>query len=275
MEVSRRIDVQGAVLAAEIRADPKSRGAPLVFLHAGVADSRMWQSQWESFGGRHPLLRYDRRGFGASRTLHAMAHSHVADLLAVMDAACIDRAVLVGCSQGGRIALDAALLEPERVLALVLVAPAISGAPQTEPPPEVRALTDAIDAVSDAGDIDAVNELEARLWLDGPSALPGRVTGPARELFLQMNGIALRAMDPGPAIEGPSAWDRLAQVAAPALLAWGDLDLPTIQARCDAAVRQLPSARGVVLPGVAHLPPLEAPQRFNAELLTFLAAQAL
>lgn len=144
----------------------------------------MWQSQWECFGGRHPLLRYDRRGFGTSRTLRASPQSHRAEPLVVMDAARIDLAVLVGRSQGGRIALDAALFEPDRVLALVLVA------------------------------------------------------GPVTVMFLQMNGIALRAMDPGLAIQGPSAWARLAQVAEPVLLVWGDLDLPTIQAQCNEAQRQ-------------------------------------
>jgi pimeloyl-ACP methyl ester carboxylesterase len=268
------VDVDGAVLAAEFGAAPDARGAPLVFLHAGVTDSRMWQSQWDRFGAEHPLLRYDRRGFGAARTLQATPHCHVADLLAVMDAVRIDRAVLVGCSQGGRIALDAALARPDRVRALVLVAPSISGAPQPDRPPEVRVLTDAIDAASDAGEVDTVNELEARLWLDGPSAAPGRVAGAARDLFLQMNGLALRAADPGPAIEAPSAWARLAEVAVPVLLIWGDLDLPTIQARCDAALRQLTAARRVVLPGVAHLPPLEDPQRFNAELGSFLEPHA-
>lgn len=263
------IEVDGAVLAVEFsgRAD----GLPLVFLHAGVADGRMWQPQWGAFAAAHPLLRYDRRGFGRSRTVLATTHSRVADLWAVMDAAGLQRAVLVGCSQGGRLAIDAALARPQRVQALALVAPAVNGAPQPELSGQVQALSDAIAAAAEARDVDTVNEFEAHLWLDGPGAAPGRVGGAERQLFLDMNGIALRADDPGTVLAEPSAWELLEHLRPPALVLWGDLDLPTLQIRCEELVRRIPGAQRVLLSGTAHLPGLEAPQRFNAALAKFLA----
>ena len=129
MSRTLHVEVDGATLAAEFIAPKASGGPPLVFLHAGVADGRMWQAQWEAFAGQHPLLRYDRRGFGQTRIHEARPYSRTRDLMAVMDAVGLRRVVLVGCSQGGRVALDLAVAHPDRVAALVLVAPAVGGAP--------------------------------------------------------------------------------------------------------------------------------------------------
>jgi pimeloyl-ACP methyl ester carboxylesterase len=271
MGTSSWVEVDGAALAAEFADSEGANGVPLVFLHAGVADRRMWQAQWQAFAPRHRLLRYDRRGFGESRTLKETPHSLVADLWAVMDSCGLERAVLVGCSQGGRVAIDAALARPHRVQGLVLVAPAVGGAPEAALAGDVQMLDEAIAAAEAADDLDTINELEAQLWLDGPGSPRGRVGGAERQLFLAMNGIALRAIDPGPEIEEDPAWARLKQLHMPTLVLWGDLDLPQLQARGEALVQRIPAAQRVVLSGTAHLPGFEAPQRFNAALASFLA----
>jgi pimeloyl-ACP methyl ester carboxylesterase len=266
------IPVDGAVLAAEFLPGDHPQAAPIVFLHAGVADSRMWDAQVAWAQPVRPTLRIDRRGFGATRVDRAKPHRPIDDLFAVLDLLDIARAHVVGCSQGGRLALDAALAAPGRVQSLTLVAPAVSGAPAAEITGPTRTLSDAIDAADAAGDIDRVNELEAHLWLDGPLSAPGRVAGEDRALFMAMNGAALRAADPGPALEPASAWQRLESVQAPTMLLWGDRDLPHLQQRCEQMAHRIAHARRVVLTDTAHLPPLEAPQRFNAELAAFLAS---
>lgn len=116
---------------AQLHADSAGSGAPVVLLHAGVADRRMWRDQVDALAAASfHATAYDRRGFGDS--LHAEeSYSQVGDLLAVLDhVAPGQAAILVGCSQGGKIAIDFALAHAARVRALVLVAPAISGAPQ-------------------------------------------------------------------------------------------------------------------------------------------------
>ena len=255
-----------------IAAETAGRGAPVVFLHAGVADRRMWGAQLPVVAGLGLLaLAYDRRGFGD--TLHAdEPYSQVGDLRAVLDAvAPADPAVLVGCSQGGRIALDAALAMPHRVRALVLVAPAVSGAPQvTDFPPAIRRWIERMEAANAAADVDAVNALEAHAWLDGPLSMENRVSGPARDLFLEMNELALRAELRGEEDAPPPAYARLAEIVAPALVVWGDLDFPNIGAACEHLAATLPRARAHRLANVAHLPSLEAPAVFNAALVDFL-----
>lgn len=256
---------------AHIAVDAQGAGAPVVFLHAGVADRRMWSAQVEAVSPQWRAIAYDRRGFGD--TLHAdEAYSHVRDLFAVLDAlAPGEAAVLVGCSQGGRIALDAALAEPSRVRALVLVAPAISGAPEVrEFPPAIERWIERMEAAEADADIDRINELEAHAWLDGPLAPEGRVAGAPRELFLAMNGIALRAEPRGAEEPQHPAFDRVHEIAAPSLVVWGDLDFPHLAARCEHLVARMPHARAHPLRGAAHLPNLEDPDGFSRMLLPFL-----
>lgn len=266
MKTMKLLEVPGALLAVEYEAIHGAVGMPVLLLHANVADRRMWQSQWEGLATAHPVVSYDRRGFGESRTLRSTPYSNVADLWDVMDSLGYDSAVLVGCSMGGRVAIDAALARPDRVSGLVLVSPGVSGAPAPRYGDSVKALVDAISAAAARGDLDAKNELQARLWLDGPLSPPGRVGGEIRRLFLSMNGTALRAANPGPASEEPSAWEQLEAIKAPTLVMWGDLDLPHLQERCALVAQRIPGAEGLVLQGTAHLPALEAPQAFNLAL---------
>lgn len=264
------VDSGRATLAVETA----GTGKPVVFLHAGVADRRMWHAEMIALAttGAHRAVAYDRRGFGD--TLHADEdYSHVGDLRAVLDAlAPGERAVLVGCSQGGRVALDAALAHPALVRGLVLVAPAIGGAPEVEAfPPALERWFARMEHAEAAADVDAINALEAHAWLDGPLAPDGRVGGAVRDLFLAMNDIALRAEQRGTEIEPPPAWPRLHDVAAPALVVCGDLDFPHIVERCARLAAEMPASEAHTMHGAAHLPNLEQPAQFMHLLRPFLA----
>lgn len=256
---------------ASVHVTEAGRGPALVCLHAGVADARSWRAQQQSFSGRWRVIAYDRRGFGRTRC-PPQPFAHVDDLIALLDALRIGQAVLMGCSQGGRIAIDAALAYPDRVRALVLVAAAISGAPEwTDLPAALQPRFDALDAAEARGDLDAVNRLEAEIWLDGPLQAPGRVGGAVRELFLEMNGTALRAPSPGAAIEPPSAWRRLHEIRVPTLALWGPYDFEPLCVQMQHLVAQVPGARAGVIDATAHLPMLERPAAFDAPVGEFLA----
>ena len=159
-----------------------------MFVTAGCGTIR-----WLLQGGRNKAIAYDRRGFGETHA-EPEKFSSVADLMAVVDAVAEGQpAILIGCSQGGKIALDAALQHPTRVMGLVLIAPSVGGAPEPVYSAEIKDTLAHQKAAEDAGDLDRVNVIKAHLWLDGPLAPEGRVTGEARQLFLDMNGIALRS----------------------------------------------------------------------------------
>lgn len=260
----------GAELTVYESGPAQSGLAPLLFVHAGVCDSRMWARQFDTFAATRRVVAYDRRGFGATAAVDE-PFSSVDDLFAVMDALAIERAVLVGCSQGGRIALDATLSGAARVSGLVLVAAAISGAPEAlTHDPRLDGLIEAYEKAKIAGDIDEQNRVEAHVWLDGPFSWEGRVTGAARELFLTMNRIILEGSEDCAADVPAAAWTRLDAVEAPTLVLWGPLDVPSVITNMHHAAATIPGVRTCELDGVAHLPSVEAPDRFDAALAAFL-----
>ncbi len=206
----------------------------------------------------HRCISYDARGYGQTTYAPEEGWSSVTDALAVLDAAQSDRAYVVAASMGGRVALDLAVAVPGRVSGLVLIGSGVSGAPPGDPEAfAAAALMEAIDRAEAAKDLKAVNRLEAWLWLDGAGAPEGRVHGPARELFLEMNGHALYAEDPGPQAETGPAWPRLDQISVPTTVLIGDLDLLRLRNVSRDLAATIPWARNVALPNVAHLPHLE------------------
>ncbi len=246
-------------------------GAPIIFLHAGIADHRMWAPQLTAFAKTHQVIAYDRRGFGGSNTPD-VAFAHVDDLLAIMDHFGLAAATLVGCSQGGRIAIDCALAHPQRVHALLLIAAAISGAPEPgAETAEIQAVIDALEIAEEANDLARVNQLECQLWLDGPTSPPGRASGVLRELFLDMNGIALRKPALTQRIQPASAFERVHEIHALTCVCWGDLDFAHVQANGRHLASSIPGAKSQVIVGTAHLPNLERPEDVNVMLQHLLS----
>jgi pimeloyl-ACP methyl ester carboxylesterase len=261
------IEIGGATLAGL----EQGEGLPVVFLHAGVCDKRMWLEQMQAAAdaGWHAVA-YDRRGYGET-TSPDEAFSHLDDLEALLDALDIHAAVLVGCSMGGGLAVDFALAHPGRVIGLVLVGSSITGAPWTATAEE-RAIEMAEEDAWERGDLDLLNKVQAHEWLDGPRSQSGRVGGATRALFLDMNDKALSK----PALtqeEGrPDAWGRVDEINAPTLLVVGDEDFTALVDRHETLSETMPNAFAVVLEGAAHIPSIERPDLVNSLLLQFLDA---
>jgi pimeloyl-ACP methyl ester carboxylesterase len=255
---------------ARLAVDVSGDGEPVVFLHAAVCDRRMWRAQMDGLSTTHRAIAYDRRGFGETQA-DQEDHSSVSDLMAVLDTLANGKsAILVACSQGGRIAIDAALAHPSRVKGLVLIAPSVRGAPAPVYPPEINALLALQTEAEQTGDFDRASAIKARLWLDGPFQAEGRITGEARRLFLDMSAISLQAPPVGADVDGIPAYHRLREIAAPTLVIWGDLDFPNIRDRCGHMVTTMPNAVGHVLAGAAHLPSLERPAEITQLIVEFV-----
>jgi pimeloyl-ACP methyl ester carboxylesterase len=248
-------------------------GADVLLIHAGVTDRRSWRHVVERLGPHHRCIAYDMRGYGETAYEREDGWSPVADAVAVLDAAGLDRPIVVACSMGGQTAVDLALAHPDRVAALLLIGTAVRGAPYPELTEGPTAVLNArLEAADAAGDVEEVGRLDAWMWLDGPSAPEGRVAGPARELFLDMNGRALRAEDPGDQTELAPAWPRLGEITAPTLMLVGRLDAEEILAIDQQAAELIPGARLKFLDGVAHVPHLEGDPATLDEIAAFVGA---
>jgi len=260
-----------AVGGARLAARQLGEGLPVVFLHAGVCDKRMWQEQMLAVAeeGWHAIA-YDRRGYGETEAPDE-PFDHVDDLEAVLAALDIHAAVFVGCSMGGGLAADFALRHPGRVIGLVLIGTSITGAPWTATQAE-QMLEAAEEDAWERGDRDMLNRVQAHQWLDGPRAQSGRVGGAVRELFLDMNAIALGKPELTLEEQRPAAWPRVGEIGAPTLLLVGDEDFTALIDRHEHLSEEMPNAFAAVLEGVAHIPSIERPELVNSMLLEFLDA---
>jgi pimeloyl-ACP methyl ester carboxylesterase len=234
-------------------------GPAVVLVHAGVTDRRSWYATVNELQTSAPLVAYDRRGFGRTPG-SADTFSHVDDLLAVLTEVTDEPAWLVGSSAGGGVALDPAISAPERVAGLVLLAPAVSGAPIVGLDAHTARFDRLIERAVEAGDHGELNRLETWLWLDGPAQPEGRVRGASRTLLLEMNRTVIANGAPEDVGgSGIDAWSALTRVTAPTIVACGDLDVPFILDRSRALADRMPNATFHEFAGTAHLPQLEDP----------------
>ena len=254
---------------ARIHYRRSGNGFPVVFLHAGVADSRMWDPQATWLGRHFDVITPDMRGFGDS-DLPAGPWSPTSDVLALMDALGLRQAPhLIGCSIGGRTAIDFTLEHPDRVSKLVLVGAGVSGQTFGDENDDLYA---EVAAAEKAKDLHALNEAEMKLWLVGPGRAASHVDQRLRDLFLDMNGRSLQNDFEGSPMQTlePPAIDRLGEIRSPTLVIVGDHDLPYIQKTADLLVSKIRGAHKAVIHDAAHLPNLEHPDRFNRLVLDFL-----
>lgn len=263
-----QVTVDGATLFFELTGPDDGGTCPIVLLHAGIADARMWDPQVETFAERFRVVRYDLRGFGRSDPAVGR-YSTRADLVALLDALGIARAHLVGLSMGGALAIDVALEHPGRVASVVACAARPSG---QEPSRElVRGWTE-VDVALEAGDLDLAVELELRMWVDGPLRRPVEVDPGLREQVREMNAALLAGPDDGePEPLDPPALTRLHQIAAPTLVVAGDRDQPDIIAGAHLLSAGIPNAIRQTIPGTAHMISMERPDAFNRVVLDFLS----
>lgn len=259
-----------AIQSAELYVETAGAGEALLFVHAGVADCRMWDAQWQFFAQRYRVIRYDLRGFGRSRSLGGGQFSHHEDLRQLCDGLGFERLRLVALSFGAAVALDFALLYPERVASLVLAAPA----PDAEAPsPELLAFWEAEEELLRAGDLDGAIELNLRVWVDGVGRSPEAVAPGVRQAVGQMQRALFELTQPEDLAEveaDPVTPERLAALAVPTCVLAGVYDLSDVQTRAAFLAGAIPSARLVSFRQSAHMLNMEEPELFNQTVLDFL-----
>jgi 3-oxoadipate enol-lactonase len=259
--------MEATINGARIHYSRQGAGMPVLCLHAGVADHRMWEPQLQEFSKQFDVIAPDMRGFGRSE-LPAQRWSPIGDVLGLIDQLHLKPVHLIGCSIGGGVAVDFAIEHGERISKLVLVGPGISGTHFGARYPELFAESEAVEK---SGDHQAMVEADARLWLDGPRRPAGHVKDPIRRLFYEMDSNFDSDWDSAPIEDiDPPAAERLHEITAPTLVVVGDEDAPPIFDAVELLMEKVPHARKAVIHDAAHLPNLEHPHEFNRVVLEFL-----
>ncbi|HEV2768853.1 MAG TPA: alpha/beta hydrolase [Solirubrobacteraceae bacterium] len=258
-------------------------GPPLVFIHGLGGSWRNWLENLPAFAGDHRVIAPDLPGFGDSEmpaapiSINAYAR-WVDDLLGQLD---VERAVVVGNSMGGFVGAEMAIECPRRVDRLVLVA-AAGISIQAHRHDRAMAMLYRLETVLAA----------YTAWMAGRSERLAR----RRRLRRQLLGMvaahpgllppALTAEQirgtgkPGflPALDALTSYplrERLERIACPTLIVWGDRDRLVPLRDADEFERLIPDARKVVYADTGHVPMLERPDRFNADVAAFARGDAL
>ena len=248
----------------------KGSGDPVVLIHGGQLDSRMWDDQFEPYAREFRVLRYNVRGFGGSPATNA-PYSNADDLAALMDYLGMPKAHVVGLSLGGMVATDFAVTHPDRVLSLVLSGPGVTGL-DLESPEEIARYLSEVRAARDQKP-----EQAARQWLEDPLMAPAmenpklapRLERLAREnLHAWLNNWKLQR------IPQPPTAQRLGEIKVPTLLIVGDRDVRGVLAMVDTLAKSIAGARRVVIPGAGHMVNMEKPAEFDRAVLEFLRGVA-
>jgi len=257
-------------------------GPPLVFVHGLSGSWQNWLEQLPAFADTHRCIAVDLPGFGESampaEKITISGYGRWLDaLLAVLE---IEAAAVVGNSMGGFIAAETAITFPHRVERLVLVAAAGLSVERLRSDVGLRLLevTENLGQLMAARLLSKADPLVRRprgrralLWF--VAAHPDRM--PAALAREQMAG----ANKPGfvPALDALTSYpirDRLSSIQCPTLIVWGRKDILVPIKDAYEFDRLIARSRLLVYDDTGHVPMLERPERFNADLAAFLAEQA-
>jgi len=259
-------DIRNARLAWYSDGDGDGAIDPLVLVHAGVADARMWEPVVPALAAAHRVVRLDMRGYGRSRSAPAK-FSPSGDLAALLDALDIQRAHLVGASFGGLVALELAATRPQRVASLVLLCAAL---PDIDLSPELLAFAEAEEAAITVGRTEEAVEVNVRMWAGDSSAeVKALVADMQRDAFeLQLReGAESDELD-------PPVSARLQEIGVPATVAYAERDVSDFEQIARRLHAGLPDATLHEIAGAGHLPALDQPAAVAQLILRHLERAA-
>ena len=246
-------------------------GTPLVLVHAGFLDSRMWDDQFQLFAKGKRVIRYDVRGFGRS-SRPSEEYSDAEDLFALLKHLNIESVNILGVSNGGRIALDFASVHPAMVNSLILVSPGIRGY-KSSGPEEDREWKE-LDKKGDMQDL-AINEnrIDDAVKMDLEIWAPAQGTASkSRILSIATDNSHIHKNPPHRLQKSPEppAFTKLNQIRMPTMLIVGDQDVKGMQLMTKRLHELIRGSKLSVIRGADHIANMSRPEEFNAIVSSFL-----
>jgi pimeloyl-ACP methyl ester carboxylesterase len=250
--------------AVELAYDEAGTGPAVVLIHGHPFNRSMWAPQLAALAGPYRVIAPDLRGYGASPvTPGTVPMSQLAaDVARLLDRRDASRAAVVGLSMGGLVAMELAGADPARWWALGLVA--TTAEPVTEAERADRLARAAQAEREGIGPL--AQDMATRLF--GPDVDPA-ISGQVMAMMLATDPHGAAAALRGRA-ERPDYRPILRELDLPALVLTGDHDGYSTAEITGRLTSDLRRPHRVTVPGAGHLPNLETPARFNAELAAFL-----
>lgn len=244
-------------------------GSSLVFIHAGIADSRMWDEQVKKFSNSFKVVTYDMRGYGQS-CISESEFSHAKDLKVLLDYLGMQKAHIVACSFGCQILFDFSIEYPENVLSLTFVNGRYAGftSEKPDPPPLEKEIIEAYESK----DITKIAELESLIWFVGRYRKKEDVDSNLLQKVMEMDKIALQNEMTSPSNDKmlhPDQKRLISNISVPTCFIIGSMDEPNMVKSCKIIGKALKS-KIYYLSECTHLPNMEQPEEFNNYLETFL-----
>jgi 3-oxoadipate enol-lactonase len=233
----------------------------MVLIHDGSLHSATWDDVWPIFCKDFHVVRYDRRGYGRS-PVATQPYSRTDDVLAVMHAAGMEHAIVVGASAGGGIAVDFTLQHGAAVDRLVLVGPSISGLRYSQ-----HFIEHVMENVRQFQKGDTEGALRS-----GWSFAPGHEAAVSRAAAL-LKANPQNLVHPDMARLAPSAKPLLSSIQTPTLVLIGDHDIADNEGEAAAAEALIPRAYRIVVPDTGHLMYMEHPDVFARLVGQFVDAK--
>lgn len=265
-------DLHLPVDCGQLRYRDVGRGPAVLLLHGWTLDLDMWEPQMAELADAFRLVAMDRRGFGLSTGSPSLSTAtDVRDIQALCRHLGLARVAMVGMSQGARVALQFAQIDPEAISALVLDGPPDSRTGIAAVPEDDLPLARYRRLVAEHG-VAAFR----REWARHPLVQLRTHDRYARELLNRM-----LARYPGKDLGAPEVVQELSagpplveSLSVPTLVLNGELDLQTRRSAANWLVHRLQVAERALIPAAGHLPNLDNPQAYNAILRKFLEQQA-
>ena len=254
---------------AQIWWDETGAGDPVLLLMGLAYPAAMWFRQVPALAERYRVIRMDNRGAGHTGDVVGVPYTVetlAADALAVLDAAGVERAHVVGISMGGLVAQELGLTAPERVRSLALLAthPGIAHAVVD---PEALVL------LQKRGEMTPEEAAEASIPFNyAPTTSRERIEEDWAVRF------PLAATNAGYQAQGGTAlWsglERLPSMTVPTLVLHGALDRLVPLTNGEKIANAIPDAKLVVLRDANHVLTTDTTERTNEVLLEWLGSQS-
>jgi 3-oxoadipate enol-lactonase len=249
------------------------KGSPLLFLHAGFQDIKMWDKQVAWFKKYNTVITIDLPGHGLTKGVDTSLL--VQDVLKIfLDSLHIKKASFIGLSIGAACVVDLVLAYPERVNKVVLVSPGLSGWPEVLTLDTLSKQCFAqMDRVDSSKNRDSIAAYFTNIWCIGPGRKPEAVSSYAREYVFQTTLTCLKQHTEDnrwPQLSKTSAASRMHQWNRPLLIISGDEDIPFISTVALWIHHTVQGSKKIVIPHTAHMLNMEKPMAFNQTVHSFL-----